>query len=253
MTLTPQEALELLIGDVADLDQRVVDALPDLLEAAITRGATLGKTDGESAVSLQCPVAGAVVSVLLLFTGRWKCIEMNAPRAGRGTEVATRAERALLKALPQKGGKIGDGPSFTLDALVLKDSQVALIEVFDEIAEASFDSSMGYKSGLPRYPWTVEDLRALRKVVHADSLALMGHLAMVSPDRMSLSELSPVVGRSARSLAALLGAFTGMVRARFGRENWPFSVVKEDTGWVYWMEPSQGDAWIASGGSNGPG
>ena len=253
MTLTTQEALELLVADVADLDQRVLDALPELLEAAVARGATLGKTDSESAVSLQWPVAGAVVSVLLVYTDKWNCIELNAPRAGKGAEVATRAERALLRALPQQGGKIGHRPSFSLDALALKDSQVALTEVFDEIAEASFDSSIGYKSGLPRYPWTVEDLRALREVVHPDSVALMDHLATVSPDRLALAEISPVVGRSARSLAALLGTFSGMVRARFDRENWPFSVLKESTGWVYWMEPSQRDAWIASGASNEPG
>jgi len=249
MSLNKHEAMALLRGTAIDLDQRVLDALPGLLDDAMARGATLGSTGSDSAVSLEWPVAGAVVSVLLIYTDKWKCIELNAPRSGRGSGLAARTERALLRALPQHGGTIGSRPSFDLSALALKDSQLALADVFDEIAAASFDSSLGYESGLPRLPWSPDELRRLRAVANPGCITLMDRLAAVSPEQSTLAELSPVVGRSARSLAALLGSLSGMVRARFERENWPFNVKQKPAGgWVYWMDERQAIAWHAARG-----
>lgn len=246
MSLTVEEAAEHLLEVGTDLTPDIADAVGILLRDAVDSGAELDRASSGSSVSLRWIVAGTWTSLLLVYTEKWQCIEVNGPRTGRGAEVTSAAERALARALPPYGGTPGQRPSYELAALELADSRVALREAFEEIGSAALSSMLGYKSELPRTPWRVEELSQLRMAAHADTVALIDQLATASPQRMTLNELGEPIGRSGRGVAALLGSLSGMVRARFHRENWPFQVEKTAAGWHYWMEKDQALLWSRS-------
>lgn len=246
MIISTQQAVEHLSALDPHLADKVKSALRTLFDDALDSGATIELLGSETAVSLRWLVAGAWTSLLLVYTGKWECIEINGPRSGRGARVTSAAERALSRALPLYGGTPGQRPSFELTALALPDSQQALREAFEAIAAAAFDSGLGDETRLPSRPWTTTELTLLRGSVNADLIAVLDRLAELAPKRCSMAELGADVGRSGRSVAALLGSFSGTVRSRFERSNWPLHVEQTPAGWDYWMESDEAEAWRAS-------
>jgi hypothetical protein len=253
MSLTTEEAVNHLLALAPSLDEQVAAALPGLFEDAVDAGATLDLLDSGTSISLRWMVAGAWTSVLLVRTGTWDRVEINGSRVGRRARVTTIAERALGRALPRHGGSDSQLPSYDLAALALVDSQVALREAFEEIGAAALQSMLDEEDGLPRVPWSEDDLAVLRSVLHPDLVVVMDHLARTSPERTSMAELGAVISRSGRGVSSLFGSLSGSVRSRFGRHNWPFQGEETPKAWLYWMEPEQARAWRAASKRPGPG
>jgi hypothetical protein len=255
MTLTSDEAVEYLLGLAPDLDPRTAEALPELFEDALDAGAALEVLDSGTSVSIRWIVAGSWTPLLLVYAGKWDCIEVNGRRSGRVERVTAAAERALNRALPPYGGSPGGRPSYELAALQLPDSRLAVREAFEEIGAAALDSMRADEGELPRRLWTVEELAALRGNLHRDLIAVLDRLAAESPNKSSMAELGEPLGRSGRGVSALLGTLSGQVRSRFGRTNWPCHGEPAPGGWLYWMETEQARDWTAAatGSPNPPG
>ncbi len=115
------------------LGASVVAALPTLVDDAVANGAVPELTEGGGAVSLRWPVGDRLVPVILVYVNEYASVELNAPRLGDTARLADQAERALRRAMPQKGGTLGQRPNFDISALALRDTQVALCEVFETI------------------------------------------------------------------------------------------------------------------------
>lgn len=109
----------------------LIAVLPEVIESAVANGATL--ESGEGTLSLRWPVAGAVRPLMLLYVDQSACLELNFARQNDPT-LGAELERRLGLALPQTGGTLGSRPNFSLRALELPDSRLALSEVFHWIS-----------------------------------------------------------------------------------------------------------------------
>lgn len=105
----------------------VVDALPEVIDSALSNGATVEL--GEGSLSLRWPVAGVPRPLLLLYVDQSACLELNFHRP-TDPALGDELERRLRLALPQSGGTPGKRPNYSLRALRLPDSRIALYEVF---------------------------------------------------------------------------------------------------------------------------
>lgn len=128
-------------------DQDLVDVLPEIIDAVIAHGGTPVATDGGA--SLRWPLNGPPVPVLLMYLNEYSCLELNLYRQGANAAIAADLERRLVRALPQKGGTLGQRPNFAVEALTLPDSRVALAEIFQWLGKQSRTSATDAAAGNP--------------------------------------------------------------------------------------------------------
>lgn len=125
--------VQAIAGDFHDHD--VVEALPSIIDAVIAHGGTPVPTEG--GVGLRWPLNGPAVPALLMYLNEYSSLELNLCREGPNAVIAAELERRLVRALPQQGGTLGQGPNFSIESLSWPDSRVALIEIFAWLSEVS--------------------------------------------------------------------------------------------------------------------
>jgi hypothetical protein len=106
--------------------------------------------------------------------------------------------------------------------------------VYRALADAMADTSSAAPSGsvLPTQhgrssvvPWNRDEIKQLRQAIRTKTPRSILDLTTAQPGkRVSLRDVENHAGRTYPQARADLAGFTQLVRRKFGRDNWPFSV-----------------------------